>query len=84
MAARLADRLEGIDGVVLQRRPEVNAVFVTVPRAALEALQAWSFFWVWDEATTEVRWMTSFDTTEADIDTFADGVASLVDQHARL
>jgi threonine aldolase len=39
---------------------------------------------VWDEPTTEVRWMTSFDTTEADIDTFADGVASLVDQHARL
>lgn len=84
MAAQLADRVEGIDGVTLQRRPEVNAVFVTVPRGALEALQAWSFFWVWDEATTEVRWMTSFDTTEADIDTFADGVASLVDQHARL
>jgi threonine aldolase len=84
MAARLADRVEGIDGVVLQRRPEVNAVFATVPRDALEALQAWSFFWVWDEPTTEVRWMTSFDTTEADIDTFADGVASLVDQHARL
>jgi len=84
MAQRLADRVQGIEGVVVARRPEVNAVFATVPRDALEALQAWSFFWVWDEATTEVRWMTSFDTTEADIDTFADGVASLVDQHARL
>ena len=84
MAGRLADRVAGIDGVSVQRRPEVNAVFATVPRDALAALQAWSFFWVWDEATTEVRWMTSFDTTEADIDVFAEGVASLVDEHARL
>jgi threonine aldolase len=84
MATRLADQVAGIEGVTLQRRPEVNAVFVTVPRAALAALQAWSFFWVWDEATTEVRWMTSFDTTEADIDLFAAGVASLVDEHTRL
>ncbi|HEY5156069.1 MAG TPA: aminotransferase class V-fold PLP-dependent enzyme [Acidimicrobiales bacterium] len=84
MAKRLADRVAGIDGVAVQRRPEVNAVFATVPRDTLAALQAWSFFWVWDEATTEVRWMTSFDTTEADIGVFADGVASLVDEHARL
>ena len=53
------------------------------PRA-LAALQAWSHFYVWDEATTEVRWMTSFDTTPDDVERFAAGVASLVDEHARL
>ncbi|MGZ4695171.1 MAG: threonine aldolase family protein [Acidimicrobiales bacterium] len=84
MAQRLADRARAIPGVELQRDPEVNSVFVTVPPAALTPLQAWSFFWEWDPAITEVRWMTSFDTTEADIETFADGVALLVDEHPRL
>ena len=50
----------------------------------LSPLQAWSFFWEWDAATTEVRWMTSFDTTADDIEIFADGVALLVDEHPRL
>ena len=59
-------------------------MFATVPPAALAALQAWSHFYVWDEATTEVRWMTSFDTTADDVERFAAGVVSLVDEHARL
>jgi threonine aldolase len=84
MARVLADRVEGIAGVELQRAPAVNSVFVTVPAAALAALQAWSFFWEWDPANTEVRWMTSFDTTADDVELFADGVASLVDEHVRL
>ena len=39
--------------------------------AAIPRLQAESFFWMWDESLHEVRWMTSFDTTDADIDEFA-------------
>ena len=64
--------------------PEVNSVFAPFPPAALEALQAWSFFRVWDEATTEVRWMTSFDTTEADIDTFLGDIRSTADLSRRV
>jgi threonine aldolase len=81
MARRLADRVRTIAGVGLRRDPQVNSVFVTVPKAALAPLQEWSFFWEWDPAVTEVRWMTSFDTTPDDVDTFADGVALLVDRH---
>jgi len=84
MAELLAERAKAIPGVELQRDPEVNSVFVTIPRAALAPMQAWSFFWEWDPAITEVRWMTSFDTTEADIETFVAGVALLVDEHAGL
>ena len=36
-----------------------------------ERLQKRYPFYVWDESTGEVRWMTSFDTTEADVDGFA-------------
>ena len=84
MARLLADRIDGVAGVELQRAPEVNSVFVTVPPAALQALQAWSFFWEWNPVTTEVRWMTSFDTTADDVETFVAGVASLVEEHAGL
>ena len=43
------------------------------------ALQAWSHFYVWDEATTEVRWMCSWDTTEEDVDGFATAVHAALD-----
>ena len=74
MATRLAAQVEAIDGVKLSRRPEVNSVFASLPRPAIEALQAWSFFWDWDVAADEVRWMTSYDTTVDDLDRFTAGV----------
>jgi threonine aldolase len=84
MAALLAKRLEGARGIDVRRPPAVNSVFATVPEAVVAKLQAWSHFYVWDEATTEVRWMTSFETTADDVERFATGVASLVDEHTRL
>jgi threonine aldolase len=70
MAQRLAAATRDIPGVELTRAPEVNSVFVRLPAAAIPRLQAESFFWTWDEAVDEVRWMTSFDTTETDIEDF--------------
>jgi threonine aldolase len=66
MARRLAAATRDIPGVVLARDPEVNSVFVRLPAESIERLQAESFFWTWDETLDEVRWMTSFDTTDAD------------------
>ena len=71
MARRLAESVRDIPGVRLSRAPEVNSVFVTLPAESIAPLQARSFFWPWDESIHEVRWMTSFDTTAADIDAFA-------------
>jgi threonine aldolase len=78
MAARLASGAAKIDGVTLRRHPEVNSVFATLDRDVIAKLQAWSFFWDWDESINEVRWMTSFDTTEADVDRFLAGVRAAV------
>lgn len=78
MAQRLARAVGGIDGVRLARPVEANGVFVFLPRAAIAPLQERSFFYVWDEATCECRWMTSFDTTEADVDGFAKSVREVV------
>jgi threonine aldolase len=71
MAVRLADATRDIPGVELIREPEVNSVFARLPHDAIPALQARSFFWMWDESVDEVRWMTAYDTTTADVDGFA-------------
>lgn len=71
MAVRLADAVRDIPGVDLTREPVVNSVFARLPPAAIPRLQERSFFWMWDAARNEVRWMTAFDTTDADIEHFA-------------
>lgn len=71
MAQRLARALSGVPGVTLTQPVQANAVFATIPQKHIAPLQERAFFYVWSEARNEVRWMTSFDTTEADVDAFA-------------
>ena len=49
---------------------QVNSVFARLPRKVWTELQQRYFFYDWDEAKNEVRWMCSFDTTERDIHDF--------------
>ena len=76
MARRLVDAVEGVPGLAVSYPVQANAVFVTLPRTAIEPLQAAYPFYVWDEAKDEVRWMCSWDTTEDEVDAFADLVRS--------
>jgi len=78
MARRLADRVRGIDGVRISREPEANSLFVHLPSDAIVPLQEWSRFWEWDLDADLVRWMTSFVTTEDDVERFAVGVETLL------
>ena len=78
MAARLAAQLAGIPGITLTQQVEVNSVFATVPPEVIAVLLDSYFFYVWDEAVNEVRWMTSFNTTEDDVDQFANAVTQAV------
>src|SRR4030095_2641127 len=70
MAKILASELEKIPQVKLTQPVEANGVFATVPRKYIAALQKNYFFYVWNEEISEVRFMTSFDTTEEDIQNF--------------
>lgn len=70
MAARLADGVRSLEGVTLTQEPAVNAVFAILPRDVAERLRQRYHFYDWDEATGEVRWMCSYDTTEEDVDGF--------------
>jgi len=78
LAADLAARVSSIPGVSVPLAPEVNAVFAQLPAAAIAPMQAWSFFWEWDLSESLVRWMTSFATTQTDIERFTAGVAAIV------
>lgn len=75
MARRLADSVRGLPGLRITQAVESNAVFAILPKDVTERLQKRFRFYTWNEHSGEVRWMASFDTTEADIDTFAAAVA---------
>lgn len=75
MATTLYDRLAEVGGITVDR-PAVNSLFPVLPVELIAPLQEWSFFWDWDVATRQVRWMTSWDTTPADVDRFVAGVTS--------
>ena len=74
MAGRLAAAVRDIPGVTVTRAVQANAVFAILPRDVTARLQERFHFYVWSEHTGEVRWMCAFDTTETDIDDFAEAI----------
>ena len=78
MARRLADGAIAVDGVELAYPVQANAVFARLHPRHIAALQRDWIFHVWDEQASVVRWMTAFDTTEADVDAFLSGIRAAV------
>ena len=78
MARKLYASVKDIPGLEVTRQVESNAVFARIPSHIIPALQDEFFFYVWDEELSEVRWMCSFDTTEADIESFASLLRSML------
>ena len=70
MAKRLYDALKQIPGVRFTQKVESNQLFLTMPRAEIDLMLQSYFFYFWNEEADEIRLVTSFDTTEEDIDTF--------------
>ena len=70
MALRLAEGIAGLPSVKLWQPVESNAVFVSLDPGHIERLQKDWHFYVWDPSAHVVRWMTAFNTTEADVDAF--------------
>ena len=74
MAQLLASGVGSISGVRITQAVQANAVFATIPPAAASKIQENHFFYLWNEQTTEARWMCSFDTTEADVRGFVEAI----------
>ena len=75
--ARLLASMIG-DYVEIVRPVEANGVFAIIPIEAREKLLKEHFFYVWNETTSEVRLMCSFDTTKEDIERFAEDIIKAV------
>ena len=76
MARRLAEGAAAVDGVEIVHPVQANAVFARLhPRHITTLQHDWTFH-VWDEHESVVRWMTAFDTTQADVDTFLADIRS--------
>jgi threonine aldolase len=71
MARLLAEQVRDIPGLKIVQPVQANAIFASLPRAAIDKLLKKYFFYIWDEDKNEVRWMASFNTTEEDIAKFA-------------
>lgn len=64
-AARLADGLAA-RGLRLEYPAQTNGVFVALPGPVTEELRAKRFFYDWEGGA--IRWMASWDTSDADVD----------------
>jgi len=87
MAQRLRTGVEAgiadgsIRGVAFTQATQANGVFATLPDGVADRLRESFRFYDWDASKNEVRWMCSFDTTEADIDAFVAELARLTAEH---
>ena len=79
MAQRLAAGATQIPGVTLSYPVESNAVFASLDPAWIARLQREWHFYVWDEATSVVRWMTAFDTAAEDVDAFLASIRAVAE-----
>ncbi|TDB37014.1 MAG: low specificity L-threonine aldolase [Actinobacteria bacterium] len=77
MAHRLASEMQGIPGVEITQAVEANEVFARVRRELIEPLREVADYYLWDERSDEVRWVTSWDTTNGDIDRFVGAARAL-------
>jgi threonine aldolase len=78
MAQYLAKKVELL-GITITQKVEANGIFAIIDDTIGEALKKEYFFYPWDEQKHEVRWMTSFDTTTEDIDSFCALLKTLLD-----
>jgi threonine aldolase len=69
MASLLAEKAAGL-GIEITQPVDANEVFAVLEPEVAESAQAEYAFYVWDESTGEVRWVTSWDTTPEDVEGF--------------
>jgi threonine aldolase len=78
MAQLLAQKLSETDAVKIVQKVEANAVFAAIDPQLKENLLKEYFFYEWDEARNEVRWMCSWDTTEDDVTRFVETIKTIL------
>lgn len=76
-ALKLASVLNQYPQIHFTQKIESNQIFFTIPPEQLEKLQEKYFFYMWNEKINEARLVTSWDTTDADIDDMAQTLSEI-------
>ncbi len=66
-ALKVAALLQSYPQIRFTQKIESNQLFFTIPPEALKQLQDTYFFYMWNEAANEARFVTSWDTSDEDI-----------------
>ncbi|PKQ15176.1 MAG: threonine aldolase [Actinobacteria bacterium HGW-Actinobacteria-7] len=74
MARSLADGAQAA-GIELAQPVNANEVFAILPAQKIAPLQERFHFYIWDEPGHIVRWVTSWDTTQDDVDALITALA---------
>lgn len=80
MARRLADGVRGLPHLEITQAVEANAVFVMMPANVVTRLQRDFQFYLWNEKTGEVRWMTNWATAAEDVDEFIAAIRAAMEK----
>ncbi len=70
MADKLYQALKDEPEISFTQRAESNQLFLTMPRPIIDRMLESYFFYFWNESNNEIRLVTSFDTTEEDVNQF--------------
>lgn len=76
-ALRLASVLKKYPQIHFTQKIESNQLFFTIPSEQLKKLQEKYFFYMWNEDINEARLVTSWDTTDADINDIAQTLSEI-------
>jgi threonine aldolase len=82
MAQLLKSKIDHLDQLTINQKVQVNSLLATMPAESIPALQAEYPFYVWDQKKSEVRWMTTFDTTQEDVNNFSQLIIQTLSQPA--
>lgn len=77
MAAKLYTALQQIPDVKFTQEVESNQLFLTMPIEKSKQLHEKYYFYYWNESIGEMRLVTSWDTTDEDVDSFINYLSNL-------
>jgi len=78
MAQYLYTQINNLPGVSFTQKVEVNSLFLILPQDVIQKMMKHYFFYMWDEDTNEIRLVCSWDTTQRDVDAFADCLRTIL------
>ncbi len=77
-AAKLYAALSKYPSVEFTQPVQSNQLFLKMPKEAIEQLMETYFFYVWNEECGEVRFVTSWDTSDKDISDFVTSLEEIL------